>query len=510
MESENQNLGICPQCGAILPVKHQEREGKVYLAHNCPQCGVYESLISSNAERWWFKRKFCNYQGTAERTCSLRCLDCNHGKTPTLVFLDVTNRCNMNCPICLANIPAMGFRFDPPMEYFNKVFHALSLMEPKPKIQLFGGEPTVRDDLIDIIQLAASYGLSARVVTNGIRLADEEYCKKLLATGTQLMFAFDGRNPVIYKKLRNNPNAYYLKMKALENVSKYYRSKVTLMCCAGIGVNEDYISDLIEFCHSEQHYIAALDLIPLTETWGPDKVEAGDTTIEDVERMVCNALPGVEFIPAATLYKFKTFSEHFNLGRITFGGAHPNCESVTLLVSDGTKYNPLSRYLKHSLTEVTADALKLESQLSATLQRHLLNKMFGKTGRRLILLFTAFKFVHKNVNWEAIFGSQPTLKVAKIIWGLMRGEKLKNLLRKYSLCQNILRVIVLPFEEPRCVESARLVECPASFAYEHPTTGEIRLMPVCAWSIYKNKILRVTAEKYGVVKSARAAINSPK
>jgi hypothetical protein len=41
------------------------------------------------------------------------------------------------------------------------------------------------------------------------------------------------------------------------------------------------------------------------------------------------------------------------------------------------------------------------------------------------------------------------------------------------------------------------VDCPASFAYEHPESKEIRFMPVCAWSMYKDDILRSTAETYG-------------
>ncbi|MCP4688611.1 MAG: hypothetical protein GY859_11210, partial [Desulfobacterales bacterium] len=78
-----------------------------------------------------------------------------------------------------------------------------------------------------------------------------------------------------------------------------------------------------------------------------------------------------------------------------------------------------------------------------------------------------------------------------------RGEKLKNLLRRYTRCQSVLRMIVLPFEEKACIESARLVECPTAFAFENIRTGKISLMPVCAWPIYKNRVLKKTSEKYG-------------
>jgi uncharacterized radical SAM superfamily Fe-S cluster-containing enzyme len=85
------------------------------------------------------------------------------------VFLDVTNRCNSNCPICINNTPSMGFLFEPPLEYFENVFQQLSRYDPKPVVQLFGGEPTVRRDLFEIIRLARSAGLRPRVVTNGLK-----------------------------------------------------------------------------------------------------------------------------------------------------------------------------------------------------------------------------------------------------------------------------------------------------------------------------------------------------
>lgn len=82
--------------------------------------------------------------------------------------------------------------------------------------------------------------------------------------------------------------------------------------------------------------------------------------------------------------------------------------------------------------------------------------------------------------------------------GVGPGKKIKHLLRRHTRCHSILRLIVLPFEEKECVEAARLVDCPAAFAFEHPETREVRLMPVCAWAIYKDDILRNTTAHYGI------------
>ncbi len=493
------NRGICSTCGKVAPARHEFRESQVVLIKECPDCGPTETVVSTNVERYRRKRELTGYSGEAEKTCGLNCLSCTAHKPPTLVFLDVTNRCNMNCPICLANIPAMGFRFDPPRAYFERIFAHLSTINPRPKIQLFGGEPTCREDLIELIEMARdTYGLEARVVTNGIRLADEDYCKRLLATGCQLMFSFDGRSPEIYARTRKSAGAYDKKLAALENIRKHRKSKITIMVCVGEGINDTYLADLVQYCHEGRDFIAAIDLIPLTAHWGPEDIEAHSATIEDVERIMTREMPGTAFFPAAVMYRLETLRATFPIGRLTFGGAHPNCESVTAMISDGTAYAPLTKYLTRPLDDVIADVLALDQRMGAELPRSLLGRLFGRKGRQAVYARALYRLARSSVNLPAVFGGAGAGKVAKIVWGLLQGRKLKHLLRQHTRVHGFLRVIVLPFEEKECVEAARLVDCPAQFAYEHPVTKEVRLMPVCSWVIHKNPILRETAARYGV------------
>lgn len=492
--SDKNNRGICSKCNKITPAHHEIRDGKVILVKECPACGPTETVVSSDAARYINKRNMMGYEGDAVRSCTLDCPSCKSHKAPSIVFIDVTNRCNMNCPICLANIPAMGFRFDPPTAYFEKIFQRLAQFEKKPKIQLFGGEPTVRKDLVDIITLARDkYGLHARVVTNGLRLADEEYCKALVETGTQFMYSFDGRHPSIYEKTRKSVNVCERKLKGLENLGKFGKSKVTIMYCAS-AANAPYLTDMIEYCHDNRHFISALDMIPLTAEWGPEEVEVESCTIEDVEQMAKDSIPGIEFFPAGLIPQLKTLCETFPLGRITFGGAHPNCESVSVLISDGKKYLPPSHFLKTSMDEAIQDILTLD----AIMRKKFAEKSTTLRKRRLLYGLRMYKFLKQHVDLRSVFGGSPTLGVLKILFGLMAGKKGKDLLRNHTRMQGILRIIILPFEEKECVEAARLVDCPAAFAYEHPEAKDIRFMPVCAWSLHKDNILRLTSETYGI------------
>ena len=72
-------------------------------------------------------------------------------------------------------------------------------------IQLSGGEPTVREDLPEIIRLARSYGFGfVQINTNGLRLSeDPAYARQLREAGLSSVFLqFDGTRDEIYRKLR--------------------------------------------------------------------------------------------------------------------------------------------------------------------------------------------------------------------------------------------------------------------------------------------------------------------
>ncbi|MFW6163294.1 MAG: radical SAM protein [Planctomycetota bacterium] len=197
------NRSFCDKCHALVPARRVEREGKVYLVKSCPDCGETEALVSSDAQRHMGKRALD--PGFPCQGCGpLNCPECQHHRAPTFAFVDVTNRCNQRCPVCVDGVPAYGFVFDPPMEYFERIFDYLAALDPLPVICLFGGEPTVRDDLCDIVELARDRGFYVRVLTNGIRLRDEAFCRKVVKSRAHLLVSYDGDNPETYALLRGS------------------------------------------------------------------------------------------------------------------------------------------------------------------------------------------------------------------------------------------------------------------------------------------------------------------
>ena len=504
--------GVCETCRKQVPASRVIRDGNVYISKACPVCGTTEALVSTDAATWQRKRELWRYDPDKARACTLNCRVCGHEHFPRMVFLDLTNRCNMNCPICIANIPGMGFEFHPPLLYFERVLKGLGEMNPKPTVQLFGGEPTVRDDMFEIAEIARRYGLKVRVVTNGLQLPDEEYCKKLCDAKASALVGFDGRDPAIYARLRKSPGAYEKKLKAIENLKKYSKTKSTIMCCVARHINDKHMRDLIDFCHENRDCIGHLHLIPLTETWEEGEFETDvATTIEDVERIIGEAFPGekVEFLPAGLGHYLRAAASFFGEFRLTFGGVHPNCESATVLLSDGECYRPVGYFMKRPLTEFADEVVERAIGVNERLARLDPARFLQRWRGRFIVMRTFVGPLYRTLDFTKILKGNRFLAALRILGGALVGKGLKSQLRKHTNVAGSLGMIILPFEEYHSIDGHRLQNCAAGFAFEDPETKEIMVVPVCGYSRCTDEVERKIAQKYQSVPAVAAAVSAP-
>lgn len=93
------------------------------------------------------------------------------------IYVDVTHRCQMACANCYLpnrNIPDMDK---------SRLYEMLSRLPHKTDLRLIGGEPTLRNDLPEIISEIKRLGHRPILITNGLRLADKTYCDELHTAG---------------------------------------------------------------------------------------------------------------------------------------------------------------------------------------------------------------------------------------------------------------------------------------------------------------------------------------
>jgi 7,8-dihydro-6-hydroxymethylpterin dimethyltransferase len=506
------NFSFCNKCRNLVPTTSFERDNMIWLAKDCPDCGRTETVTSSIAKRYNRKRlidRDPHYEG-----CKLNCLQCKH-KDPNIVFVDITNRCNLDCPICINNTPGMGFLFEPPIEYFDKIFQRMAKFDPPPAVQIFGGEPTVRKDLFDIIKMAKSYGISARVVTNGLKLADEDYCREMIKSRATILIAYDGENTEMYKKLRGSEKCLALKKKALENINKFGAKKAVFMSLAAKGFNTHEFGSIFEQAHRMRSSIRGVFFMPLAHMWKTEDFDLDPEriTAEDIEEAVSKTFPGynVEFLPASFLGQVQTFVKYIWVRPPPFAGAHPNCESLYVLISDGEKYLPVDHFFKRPVTSIAQDVLKVEDRLApsakileARTDTQSLSFRFKKNVLMARAMWALIRVGLKNIYIGRTLKGKSIGKLWHGVcfpFAFILGSRTQALLRHTNI-QGTLQIIVLPFEDPQTLETHRMERCPSAFAFYDPKADKVNFVPVCAWPLHKKRVMREVSEFYGQAKPA--------
>jgi molybdenum cofactor biosynthesis enzyme MoaA len=129
------------------------------------------------------------------------------------IGVDVTHKCNMECSNCYSPVRDLP---DIPKEDLFRFFQKLGR---KTEVRLTGGEPTLRSDLPELIAEIVRNGHRAAIMTNGLRLADADYCQKLKDAGLKFVaVSMNGADDdEVYQALDQRRCAKQ-KMMAFENI----------------------------------------------------------------------------------------------------------------------------------------------------------------------------------------------------------------------------------------------------------------------------------------------------
>jgi uncharacterized radical SAM superfamily Fe-S cluster-containing enzyme len=164
-----------------------------------------------------------------------------------LALLEVTDRCNLGCPVCIAN--SSNTHGDLPLSQIEWILKSLrGKGNHNPPIQISGGEPTVRRDLPRIVCLAKKLDFKfVEVNTNGLEIGRRaDLAWQLADSGLDgIYLQFDGLNGKAHEVLRGK-DLLTIKQKAIENCLDVGMS-VTLASTIIKGVNDDQIWPIIEY-----------------------------------------------------------------------------------------------------------------------------------------------------------------------------------------------------------------------------------------------------------------------
>ncbi len=132
-----------------------------------------------------------------------------------VVQLTVTNRCQCNCKHCGVSKLRETVKGELTLEQIDLLFQDLRLAGCL-VVDLFGGEPTLRADLCEIIGRGRSYGFIMSLETNGY-VVDEAYMNRLAAAGlNQIYLSLDDCRAEVHDEIRRKAGSFDRAVRALE------------------------------------------------------------------------------------------------------------------------------------------------------------------------------------------------------------------------------------------------------------------------------------------------------
>lgn len=149
------------------------------------------------------------------------------------VYIEVTNKCNLNCSTCMRNVWDAKFG-SMPFDTFKRILSSLEMMPQKPEIFFGGyGEPLSHPDCLEMIRLAKEAGHFVSLITNGILLTKQVSQKLVDLRLDKLWVSLDGASPECYMDVRLG-DALPQVVENLRDLQYYKFRSFGLSLCAGV------------------------------------------------------------------------------------------------------------------------------------------------------------------------------------------------------------------------------------------------------------------------------------
>jgi cyclic pyranopterin phosphate synthase len=201
-----------------------------------------------------------------------------HGRAMTDLRLSVTDRCNYRCVYCRTGNEGASFSELPIADYARilRVFVSLGIE----KIRLTGGEPLLRQGLLDLVretaELRAAYTdapLDIALTTNGHLLAP--LAQPLKDAGlSRVTVSMDAVDAETFARITRVPNGFARVRAGIRAAQDAGLGPVKVNCVLLRGFNDSQIEAFAEFSRQENVVVRFIEFMPLEEdrTWSPETV----------------------------------------------------------------------------------------------------------------------------------------------------------------------------------------------------------------------------------------------
>ncbi len=355
---------LCPDCGQLIDARIFEDAGKVVMEKHCSNHGDFRDIVYSDArlylkmEEWSFgdNRGLENPAVANATRCPDDCGLCNlHTSHTGLANVDLTNRCNLTCPVCFANANVQGYLYEPDFETVRKMLQALRDERPVACriVQFSGGEPTMYPRFLDVLRLAREMGFShTQAATNGIKFADLEFAEQCKEAGLHTLYLqFDGVCDEVYRRTRGE-SLWDLKLKCIENVKKA-GLKIVYVPTIVKGINDHQIGDIIRLALEYIECSSGISFQPVAFTGriARHELERKRFTLSDfahaVKEQTGIADPYEDWFPLSCVTPFSKLISALRGDETTTLSCHPHCSLGTYLFVDQNRHAvPVTQFVE--------------------------------------------------------------------------------------------------------------------------------------------------------------------
>ncbi|MFB6266532.1 MAG: tetraether lipid synthase Tes [Halodesulfurarchaeum sp.] len=357
---------VCPECAAQkryeamrAPMVVYEEAGEIRLATACNEHGVTRDVYWSDAAMFERAREWADWEDHLDTahvtpeggvTCPLDCGLCPLHRSHTgLGNITVTNRCDRSCWYCFFYAREDDPLFEPTVEEIRELVRQMTAEEPigNNAVQITGGEPTLRDDLEDVVRAVNAEVDHIQLNTHsGVLAGDVERARALRDAGVNTIYtSFDGVTP------DTNPKNYWSIPEAIRTYREADLATVLVPTVIG-GYNDDELGDMVRFAAANHASIRGLNFQPVSIVGRmPDeKRREQRVTIPDiihgVEAQTDGAIPAEAWHPIPSVLPISAFSEIWNGQPLYELSNHFACGMATYVYVDGDELVPITDFFE--------------------------------------------------------------------------------------------------------------------------------------------------------------------
>ncbi|MFA5763529.1 MAG: radical SAM protein [archaeon] len=475
---------ICPECKVILDATVYEKKGKVNIKRTCPTHGEFDEMYWEFSLEFDRARKYAsknrgllnNNVGLTKNTGSNCPYDCglckNHHSHTALANIALTNRCDLSCWYCFFYAKEGDPIYEPSIDQIRLMLKNLKSESPVPcnAVQLTGGEPTLREDLFEIINVAKEEGFEhIQLNTTGMTIAfNPGYAQKLKDLGVAVLYvSFDGTD------FKTNPKNHFEMPLTIDECRKANLG-IVLVPTVIKGVNDGDLSNIIDFALQNIDVIRGIDFQPVSFVGRMPKSQREKQritipgVIELIEKQTKGAIKKKDFFSIPCVAHVTNFVEALT-NQVQYSlDNHFACGAATYLFIDKEKNTvlPLPEF-------VDVDGLFKFLDGRANAIKNGKNKRIETA--KLLLKLKSFVDQEKKPK---------DLNVSKLIYDAL-------VMHDYSTIgefhKNMLFIGMMHFMDPYNYDQQRVERCDIHYAMP-----DGRIIPFCAFNVvpevYRDKI----------------------